>query len=100
VVAADSKGSSGGRDGGDSRYPSLLFFCYNCGWRFYLTSVELHGWNSNKGNIAIFPLSQGIYPTGDRIYPKHRETSIELETVVVAQVNREINGIYHTGSYL
>jgi hypothetical protein len=34
------------------------------------------------GNIAIFPLSQGIYTAGGRIHPKQREITIELETVV------------------
>jgi hypothetical protein len=38
--------------------------------------------NSNKGNIAIFSLRKGIYPAAGRIYPKQREISIDMETVV------------------
>ncbi len=82
VAAADSKCGSGGRDGNGNQYRSLLFFSNHCGLCFYLASVELYIRKSNKGNIAIFPLSQGIYPAGGGIYPKHREISIELETLV------------------
>jgi hypothetical protein len=49
---------------------------------FCLASVELYGRNSTKGNIAMLLLSQGMYPAGEGIHPKHREIPIELETVV------------------
>ncbi len=51
----------------------LNFFSHCCGLCFCLASVELYGRNSTTRNIAIFPLSQGIYPAGGRIYPKQRE---------------------------
>ncbi len=82
-TTAPSKGSGGGEDGSGGRYPSLLFFSNHCGQSFCLAYVELYSRNSTKGNIAIFPLSLGIYPAGGGIYPKRRETPIELETVVV-----------------
>ncbi len=54
---------------------------------FCLAYVELYGRNSTKGNVAIFPLSHGIYPAGGGIYPKHKEISIELKTVLAHVVN-------------
>jgi hypothetical protein len=44
------------------------------------------------GNIVIFPLSQGIYPAGFKIYPKQKEISIDLETVVSKKENRQAQG--------
>ncbi len=82
AAAVDSKGSGGGKDGGGNWYNSLNFFSHHCGLCFCLAYVELYGRNSTTGNIAIFPLSQGIYPAGGGIYPKQREIPIELETVV------------------
>ncbi len=57
VAAVDTKGGGGGKDGGGNRCPSVLFFCRHFGLFFYLAYVELYGRISNKGNIAIFPLS-------------------------------------------
>ncbi len=82
AVAADSKAGGGGEDGGGNWYNFLNFFSHCCGLCFCLAYVELYDKNSTTGNIAIFPLSQGIYPAGSRIYPKRREIPIELETVV------------------
>ncbi len=82
AAAVDSKGGGRGRYGGGNWYNSLPFFCHRCGLCFNLAYVELYGRNSIKENIAIFPLSQGIYPTGSKMYLKHREVSIELETVL------------------
>jgi hypothetical protein len=86
VVGAYSKGSSGGGDSSSSQYSSLLFFSNHCGWSLCLDFVELYIRNSNRGNILIFPLSQGKYPAGGGIYPKQREVSIDAETVVVGGV--------------
>jgi hypothetical protein len=84
VAAVDSKGGGRGGDGGSSRYSSLFFFSNHCGTSFCLGSVELYSRNSNKGNIAIFPLSQGIYPAIGGIHSKQRKISNEVETVVEA----------------
>jgi hypothetical protein len=54
-------------DGG--QLPSLLFFCYHFGHSFCINSVAFYSRNSNKENIMMFPLSQGIHPIGGRIYP-------------------------------
>jgi hypothetical protein len=58
---------------------SVIFVCKI----FRLASVELNSRNSNKGNIAIFPLSQGIYPTSHRMHPKQMKVSIDMKTVVL-----------------
>jgi hypothetical protein len=83
MAAADTKGSGGGEDCSGKWYNSLNFFSHHCGLCFCLADVELYGRNSKTGNIVVFPLSQGIYPTGGGIYPKQREIPIELETVVL-----------------
>jgi hypothetical protein len=90
VAVADFKGNGGGGDGSGSQYPALLFFSNHCGRCFCLASVKLYSRNSNKGNILIFPLSQGIYHAGGGIYHKQREISIDMETVVT---NRTVNSL-------
>jgi hypothetical protein len=100
LAAADSKGGGGGEDGSGNQYSSLLFFSHCCELCFFLAYVVLYSRNSTTGNIAIFLLSQGIYPAGCGIYPKQREKSIELETVVLSSLgNRTVAGSYRCDSW-
>jgi hypothetical protein len=70
------------------------------GCKICLAYVELYGRNSSKGNITIFPSSQGIYPVGCRIYPKCREIPIELETIVTVMLKSWLLSVACLSSFL
>lgn len=67
--------------------PLLLYHWLRGGTFICLASVELYSRKTNKANISLFPLSQGMYPPASRIYLRPRKKSIDLESGVSVDVD-------------